>query len=156
MTNKMFEIKVEDYLTEDEIKEIVKEEVRSQVRCHNEQDFKRVLMNASYDWFKDLISETMGDDFNEQIEVKIKEVLSEVTAFHVIREGSFGESPSKAYKLIQEYVNKHKQILENRVKNSLENMSEYDILRYKSREDLADSVSQAIFNTIMKGAVDDE
>ena len=155
MTNKIFEIKVEDYLTEDEIKEIVKEEVRSQVRCHNERDFKRILINASYKWFQDLISETMGDDFNVQIEEEVKKVLSEVSSFNVIRDGDFGEKPSKAYKLIQEYTDKHKEVLENRVKFLLENMSEYDILRYKSREDLAGSVSQAIFDTIMKGA-DDE
>lgn len=72
MTNKTFEIKVDDYLTEDEIKDIVIDEVRSSVRSNNEGDLTRIITNASHYWFHDIVSEVMGDDFNSEIENQVK------------------------------------------------------------------------------------
>ena len=55
MTNKTFEIKVDDYLTEDEIKDIVIDEVRSSVRSRNEENLTRIIKNASHYWFRDIV-----------------------------------------------------------------------------------------------------
>ena len=155
MTNKTFEINVKDYLTEDEIKEIVIDEVRNGVRCRDEKNLTRIITNASHYWFRDLISEVIGDSFNIEIENQVKKVLSEVSSYSIIRDGSYGEKPSKAYLLIQEYVEKHKSILEDKVKEKLENLSEFDILRYEGREEIADSVSQAIYDVMMPGVAPD-
>ena len=155
MTNKTFEIKLDDYLTEDEIKDIVIDEVRSSVRSRSEESLTRIIKNASHYWFHDLVSEVMGDDFNSEIENQVKKVLSEVSSYTIIREGSYRENPSKAYLLMQEYVEKHKSILEDKVKEKLENLSEFDILRYEGREEIASSVSQAIYDVVMRGVVHD-
>ena len=157
MTNKTFEIKVDDYLTEDEIKDIVIDEVRNSVRCRDEENLTRIIKNASHYWFRDIVSEVMGENFNEKIEEQVKEILSKVSSYTIIRDGSYGEKPSKAYLLIQEYVEKHKSILENRVKEKIENLSEFDVLGYEGREEIASSVSQAIYDVVMRGvAYDDE
>ena len=156
MINKTFEIKVDDYLTEDEIKDIVIDEVRSSVRSNNEGDLTRIITNASHYWFRDIVSEVMVDDFNSEIENQVKKVLSEVSSYTIIREGSYGDKPSKAYLLIQEYVEKHKSILENKVKEKIENLKEFDILSYKGREEIADSVSQAIYDVVMRGVAHDD
>lgn len=156
MTNKTFEIKVEDYFTEDEIKEIVIDEVRNSVRCRDEENLTRIITNASHYWFHDIVSEVMVDDFNSEIENQVKKVLSEVSSYTIIREGSYGDKPSKAYLLIQEYVEKHKSILENKVKEKIENLKEFDILSYKGREEIADSVSQAIYDVVMRGVAHDD
>ena len=156
MINKTFEIKVDDYLTEDEIKDIVIDEVRSSVRSNNEGDLTRIITNASHYWFRDIVSEVMVDDFNSEIENQVKKVLSEVSSYTIIREGSYGDKPSKAYLLIQEYVEKHKSILENKVKEKIENLKEFDILSYKGREEIADSVSQAIYDVVMRGVAQDD
>lgn len=156
MTNKTFEIKVDDYLTEDEIKDIVIDEVRSSVRSRNEENLTRIIKNASHYWFRDIVSEVMGENFNEKIEEQVKEILSKVSSYTVIRDGSYGEKPSKAYLLIQEYVEKHKSILENRVKEKIENLSEFDVLGYEGREQIASSVSQAIYDVVMRGVAHDD
>lgn len=156
MTNKTFEIKVDDYLTEEEIKEIVIDEVRNSVRRRDEENLTRIITNASHYWFRDIVSEVMGDDFNSEIENQVKKVLSEVSSYTIIREGSYGDKPSKAYLLIQEYVEKHKSILENKVKEKIENLKEFDILSYKGREEIADSVSQAIYDVVMRGVAHDD
>lgn len=156
MTNKTFEIKVEDYLTEEEIKEIVKDEVRSSIRSNNEGDLTRIIKNASHYWFHDIVSEVMGENFNEKIEEQVKEILSKVSTYTIIRDGSYGENPSKAYLLIQEYVEKHKSILENRVKEKIENLSEFNVLGYEGRDQIADSVSQAIYDVVMRGVAHDD
>ena len=155
MTNKTFEIKVDDYLTEDEIKGIVIDEVRSSVRSRNEENLTRIIKNASHYWFRDIVSEVMGENFNEKIEEQVKEILSKVSSYTVIRGGSYGENPSKAYLLIQEYAEKHKSILENRVKEKIENLSEFDVLGYEGREEIANSVSQAIYDVVMRGVAHD-
>ena len=155
MTNKTFEIKVDDYLTEDEIKDIVIDEVRSSVRSRNEENLTRIIKNASHYWFRDIVSEVMGENFNEKIEEQVKEILSKVSSYTIIRDGSYGEKPSKVYLLIQEYVEKHKSILENRVKEKIENLSEFNILGYEGREEIANSVSQAIYDVVMRGVAHD-
>ena len=156
MTNKTFEIKVDDYLTEDEIKDIVIDEVRSNVRSRNEENLTRIIKNASHYWFHDIVSEVMGENFNEKIEQQVKEILSKVSSYTIIRDGSYGEKPSKAYLLMQEYVEKHKSILENRVKEKIENLSEFDVLGYERREEIANSVSQAIYDVVMRGVAHDD
>lgn len=156
MTNKTFEIKVDDYLTEDEIKDIVIDEVRSSVRSRNEENLTRIIKNASHYWFRDIVSEVMGENFNEKIEEQVKEILSEVSSYTIIRDGCYGEKQSKAYLLMQEYVEKHKSILENRVKEKIENLSEFDILGYEGREQIANSVSQAIYDVVMRGVAHDD
>ena len=156
MTNKTFEIKVDDYLTEDEIKDIVIDEVRSSVRSRNEENLTRIIKNASHYWFRDIVSEVMGENFNEKIEEQVKEILSKVSSYTIIRDGSYGEKPSKAYLLIQEYVEKHKSILENRVKEKIESLSEFDVLGYEGREQIASSVSQAIYDVVMRGVAHDD
>ena len=156
MTNKTFEIKVDDYLTEDEIKDIVIDEVRSNVRSRNEENLTRIIKNASHYWFHDIVSEVMGENFNEKIEEQVKEILSKVSSYTIIRDGSYGEKPSKAYLLMQEYVEKHKSILENRVKEKIENLSEIDVLGYERREEIANSVSQAIYDVVMRGVAHDD
>ena len=156
MTNKTFEIKVDDYLTEDEIKDIVIDEVRSSVRSRNEENLTRIIKNASHYWFHDIVSEVMGENFNEKIEEQVKEILSKVSSYTIIRDGSYGEKPSKAYLLMQEYVEKHKSILENRVKEKIENLSEFDVLGYEGREEIASSVSQAIYDVVMRGVSHDD
>ena len=156
MTNKTFEIKVDDYLTEDEIKDIVIDEVRSNVRSRNEENLTRIIKNASHYWFHDIVSEVMGENFNEKIEEQVKEILSKVSSYTIIRDGSYGEKPSKAYLLMQEYVEKHKSILENRVKEKIENLSEFDVLGYERREEIANSVSQAIYDVVMRGVAHDD
>ena len=156
MTNKTFEIKVDDYLTEDEIKDIVIDEVRSSVRSRNEENLTRIIKNASHYWFHDIVSEVMGENFNEKIEEQVKEILSKVSSYTIIHDGSYGEKPSKAYLLIQEYAEKHKSILENRVKEKIENLSEFNILGYGRREEIANSVSQAIYDVVMRGVAHDD
>ena len=155
MTNKTFEIKVDDYLTEDEIKDIVIDEVRSSVRSKNEENLTRIIKNASHYWFHDIVSEVMGENFNEKIEEQVKEILSKVSSYTVIRDGGYGEKPSKAYLLMQEYVEKHKSILENKVKEKIENLSEFDVIGYEGREEIASSVSQAIYDVVMRGVAHD-
>ncbi|SOB47143.1 hypothetical protein LPICM17_210008 [Lactococcus piscium] len=98
----------------------------------------------------------MGDDFNSEIENQVKKVLSEVSSYTIIREGGYGDKPSKAYVLIQEYVEKHKSILENKVKEKIENLREFDVLSYEGREEIADSVSQAIYDVVMRGVAHDD
>ena len=156
MTNKTFEIKVDDYLTEDEIKDIVIDEVRSSVRSKNEENLTRIIKNASHYWFHDIVSEVMGENFNEKIEEQVKEILSKVSSYTIIRDVSYGEKPSKAYLLMQEYVEKHKSILENRVKEKIENLSEFNVLGYEGREEIASSVSQAIYDVVMRGVAHDD
>ena len=155
MTNKTFEIKVDDYLTEDEIKDIVIDEVRSSVRSRDEENLTRIIKNASHYWFRDIVSEVMGENFNEKIEEQVKEILSKVSSYTIIRDGSYGGNPSKAYLLIQEYVEKHKSILENRVKEKIENLSEFNVIGCEGREEIANSVSQAIYDVVMRGVAHD-
>lgn len=150
------EINVRDYLSDEDILEIVKDEVRNSIRNNNEDNLTRIIKNASHYWFRDIVSEVMGENFNEKIEEQVKEILSKVSEYTIVRDGSYGENPSKAYLLIQEYVEKHKSILENRVKEKIGNLSEFNVLGYEGREQIANSVSQAIYDVVMRGAVHDD
>ena len=57
-------IKVEDYLSEEEIKDIAKEQIACAIRekFKKESDIERIITNLSYEFLFNAVSESIGED----------------------------------------------------------------------------------------------
>lgn len=71
-------IKIEDYLSQDEIKAIAKEELRGIIRQtygRDEYNISRLISNLSYEFIFEELSIAIGEDAEKKIISKVKELL---------------------------------------------------------------------------------
>ena len=123
------EINIKDYLSEEEIKDICKEEIRNSVKkifC-NEREITRIITNLSYYELWEEIEKEVPN-CKEIIKEKTIEQLNNISSYDVIRKGSlYDEKNSVAQDILENCVKENKEIIENKVKKILNELSETDI-----------------------------
>ena len=79
-------INFKDYLSDEEIKEIVIDELRKEARNHfcNEKEFTRILTNISYYELWKKIEEEVPNS-QDIIKEKVKEKLNEISSYDILR-----------------------------------------------------------------------
>lgn len=124
------EINIEDYLTDDEVKEIIASEVREQTRhAFNSKrlDPNTLLQNAGHYAVFSAIDEHIGENgyAKKQVERETRRVINELSAYSVF--GDRGNYPhyrtSVAQKHVDEATEKHRDIIDKRVIEGLEDIS---------------------------------
>ena len=106
-------INFKDYLSEEEIKEIIIDELRKEAREHfcNEKEFTRILTNISYYELWNKIEEEVPNS-QDIIKEKVKEKLNEISNYDILRKkGEFNDSNSLAYDILEKYVDENKNIV---------------------------------------------
>ena len=122
-------INFKDYLSEEEIKEIIIDELRKEARNHfcNEKEFTRILTNISYyELWKKIEEEVPNSQYI--IKEKVKEKLNEISSYDILRKkGEFNDSNSLAYDILEKYVDENKNIIEDKVKDIFSELSKTDL-----------------------------
>ena len=122
-------INIMDYLSNEEIKEICKEELRYNIKkiFSNEKETTRIITNLSYYELWEEIEEEVPN-CKELIKEKTKEKLNEISSYDVLREkGEFNSENSVAQDILENCVIENKYIIENKVKEILNSLSKTDI-----------------------------
>lgn len=134
------EIKFEDYLSNDEIHRIVVEEFRDKIKeSIRRNGVSRFIANLSYQNVFELINDE-APNFENEIKEKTKEVIENLSSFSVFRKKDLVDNEdSLAQKYLEESVTNNREIIENRVK---------DILSELSKEDIAYEINDVIENKI--------
>ena len=114
----MKKIKIKDYLTNEEMKEIIKEEFRNTIR----KDSEKTLSNLSYDLGIGFISELLTDDELKNLKKEIKSELNNKSTISFMIFYSGVDYKSKAIKIIEETVNEEQINIENKIKNIINNI----------------------------------
>lgn len=136
-------IEITDYLSQDEIKEIVIDEIKNQIRrkFDSEQEITRFLTNISYYEVFRKVEEDIPN-YQDKIAKNVKRIISELSSYCVFRD-------------VDEY-NKTKslgqQILENKIRDNedLINKKIIKIFNDLSKKDIADEISEILTNYISK------
>ena len=114
------EIKIEDYLSESEIKEIVVSEFRSSLSrlFTDEKEVNRVLFNTAYRGTHDCISSLLTDDQQDTIRTKTEELVNDIKSYSVFYSGSrWGDKTSLAYSILEKTVKDNESLIrENTIK----------------------------------------
>ena len=146
------EIKIENYLNHEEIKEVVIDELRLQVKKHfsNEENANRLLINLSYAIVKDEVDKIVP---NHQ-EVLVKRVAGIInkesdTAFCLFDFDNYGSGRRKSLgaKIVEETVAENKQLIKDKVIESIVN-KDYSEEAWNKFESLAESFTSNIYDFV--------
>ena len=138
------EINIEDYITEEEKKEMVLNAYRNAIYekmgYMKEDEF---LANVGYGVIFKAVDEMLGEDSRKIIEEKVKELIGNFSSFEVFRSSDYGK-PSKGYLMIEEAVESNRELINKRVKSLITEMSD-ESFKYKIEDMLNEEIHKAIF-----------
>lgn len=123
-------INIKDYMSEEEIKAIIEDEIVRETRrtlC-NEKEITRILTNVSYyELWKKIEQEV--PNCQEIIEEKTKEKILEISKFDIFkkRDNFLEYKDSLAQQLLDESVKENKNIIDDKVKKIMNELSLTDI-----------------------------
>lgn len=122
------EINIENYLSDIEIKNIIIEEFREEIqKSIRRTGVSRFIANLAYqNVFEEINKE--APNFENEIKEKTKEVIENLTSYSVFRKKDLVDNEdSLAQKYLEQSVENNKDIIENKVKDILNNLSKTDI-----------------------------
>jgi len=140
--NKEIKISIEEILTESEIKDIAKEELRDALN----QDAERVISNMAHNIAVYYIDSILTDEQKQLLKGKVTEKINEISLFHILRtEDYWNKTSSVGQKILEDAVRENKALFNKKVLEIVNNLSTYDIvnlikgdleLRYKEPENI--------------------
>lgn len=140
------EINIKDYLNEEDIKEVCKEEIRRLFR--DEENAQRLLSNLSYTIVYDEIDKVIPNSRQIVID-KTLQVLNNIQSYSVFRDDQWGKS-SLAYRMMEETVINNRDLLDQKVKDAITN-KDYSEEIWTKYEELAESFISNFYNIIELG-----
>ena len=141
-------INIKDYISEEEIKDIIKDEIRRSVAYYmnTEAELSRIITNISYkELWKQIESEVPNCE--TLLKQKTIERIRQLSSYDVFRRKDiYGVEDSLATKLIDECVKENKNIINDKIKNIFNELSNSD-LKY----DIQGILEEYIENLFKKG-----
>ena len=136
-----YNINIEDYLTEDQIKQIIVTELRIKIK----KDAERILNNcAFYVVFRAVDEALDGGAFN-LIRDKAKDVIKNLGSFEVFRKkDAWGKEDSIAYKELQKAMEENKPLIHEKVKNAMEKFDYAGLVEYEGNGYISEAIIEAI------------
>ena len=141
-------INIENYLSEEEIKDICKEGLRNNIKKQfsSEKEIMRIITNLSYYELWEEIEKEVPNCKNIIKEKTIMQ-LNNISTYDVIRrKDEFNSSNSVAQEFIENYVKENKEIIENKVKTILNELSKTDI-KYEI-EEIIENYIENLFRSV--------
>ena len=137
------DIDIKDYVSEEEIKDIIGDEIRRSVRYHmnTEAELSRIITNISYkELWKQIELEVPNCE--KTLKEKTIERIRNISDYDIFRrKDAYGAEDSLATKLIDECVKENKNIINDKVKNIFNELSCSD-LRYKIQDILEEYIEK--------------
>jgi nicotinamide mononucleotide adenylyltransferase len=117
------EINIKHYLSDDEIKEIIKEEIKESIKklLRDEKNFNRILSNSAYSYVEAECEKIIPNFKNVIVEKVSKLVNEEKYNYYVFNDGSYSSPKSQAYLYIEEFVRNNKPLFMEKITNELLN-----------------------------------
>lgn len=105
------EINFEDYLSDEEKKEIIINEYRTLVqrKMKTENDLKRILSNVSFEVFYKIVDDCFDGISKATIKEQIDRIISDPKSYNIFkRPDAWDRETNSAYRHMQEVINNHK------------------------------------------------
>lgn len=124
------EIDIKDYLTDEEIKEIVRDGFKYQInrRLDSETEIERILGNLSYELVWQMVDEVIGKSGEKIIKQKVTDIINNLTEFSVFREKNdySRKENSIGTKILDKAVEDNQHIIIEKIKKYMENIEVED------------------------------
>lgn len=142
------EIDFRDYFSREQIEEIIKDELRAEVRRKFRiDDIERIFTNSAYHIVWEEVNKSIDYDMTEFIKKKVIEIINELTNYSVFRSKgvySYTDKDSIAQTYLNQYVEENKNIIKDKV---IEIMQELDADAL--RDQLYDLIYQVVEDRII-------
>ena len=145
------EINFKDYLSDDEVKEIVQDELRIQVRklfSGTEENTQRLLSNLAYAIVRDEVDKIVPN-YEEELINKVAELVkSKDLSFHVFNYHYSTNAPTSfGSKVIEQTVKENQQLIKDKVVKTIQetDYSEQALMKFES---LADDFTSNIYDFV--------
>lgn len=155
------EIKIEKYLSDTEIKEILQDELRNKVRQHfqNEENAKRLLSNLAYHIIKEEVNKIVPDYEQELVEKVVSLIRDKDLGGQVFDFDRYGSGRSKPLgaKIVEQTITENQQLIKNKVIDTIQNADYSDDALIKF-ESLAEEFTSNIYSFVelMRSKKDDK
>lgn len=145
------EINLTEYLTKEEVKEIVINEVKDQIRqfFKDEKNSMRLLSNLSYQIVFDEVDKIVPN-CREMIVDKTTEVLKNSINYAVFHKSSFGSSASLATQIVEAAVKDNKEMINQKVKETITSHDYRDEI-WSKFEELSETFISNIYSIVELG-----
>lgn len=142
-------IKIEDYLSELEIKEIAKEELKYSFKelFRKEADIERVLSNISHEFVFDLINSQCDCDLEQILKDKIKETLQnkDISFYLFRRKDAWDRSESPMIKIIDEEVINSRPLIKEMIEKHIEKYPFNELDKNEIVDTISDVIEERLF-----------
>lgn len=143
MTNTI-EIDLNDYLTEDERKEIALDVFRSACARQTQGEFERIISNSAYFLVSDLVDQHFSGGMVEVLKAKTIHVIENLSSHTVFSPPSaWDRAASKGFEHLQALLDEQKPLIADRLKTVIANYNSEDL-----REMVERQVGQVIINKL--------
>ena len=150
--NNKMEINIEDYLSHDEVKEIVIDRIRAEVAklFNDEENAKRILSNLSYQIVFDEVDKIIPNSKDVICQKTVNVINSKDFSFNVFRKGDAWSKASSAYLIMENTIKENKHLIEEKVKSTIENRDYTDDVWAKF-EELGETFISNIYEIVRLG-----
>jgi|GEM_PF-3030635 len=117
------EVNVLQYLSEDEIKEICKDEIRMKIReSFREKDIARIVSNSAYYKAYDLVDEHITKEHRDTIVESVDKIINDSKSYNVFRYHYMTNKPeSIASQIVENTVESRKQDMIDKINSVITN-----------------------------------
>ena len=138
------QIRVEDYLSKEEITEMIREQLCYAIK----KDSERILSNTAYGVVLDAVNKALDGKMQETIKSKVVKIINELSDFNVFRStDAWGNPETVGTKILNEAIEENRQAIKEKVKETIDG---YDISS-KIELRLEDSLEDILLTALSKG-----
>ena len=138
------QIKVEDYLSREDITEMIRYRLDDAIR----KDSERILSNTAYGVVFDAVNKALDGKMQETIKSKVVKIINELSDFNVFRStDAWGNPETVGTKILNEAIEENRQAIKEKVKETIDG---YDISS-KIELRLEDSLEDILLTALSKG-----
>ena len=135
-------IEIADYLSENDIKQICKDEVKYMVRAalSKESDIERFLTNSSYHFVWDAVNELCPDNMFDILTETIPKIVKNLSSFSVFSpRNAWDKEESRGWTILQKVLSESEPMIRERV---------YELIREINLYMIQDIITEQIGNAI--------
>lgn len=145
------EINIIDYLSQEEIKEIVSDELRVQIRQHfkNEENARRLLSNLTYQIVTDEVDKIVPNHKEELVSKVVELISKKDLSYHLFDFDTYGSGKARSLgaKIMEEAVRENKQLIKDKVVETIQNR-DYNDDAWNKFENLAETFTSNIYDFV--------
>ncbi len=143
----MNDLKFEDYLSESEIKTIMQEALRDKVNYYLDKDFERMLTNTAYHIVWKEVDTVIDGTFKSQLEKNVQKQMTSFTEFNLFQKpDAWSRETNSAYKLLMQSIENNKHLLDERVKEIVNNLQPREDWQLDLDVRIGDLIMERLFN----------